>query len=67
MAHSTIQLCKTNNELQKRLTGSNAAIMTDMVVYLRVSSLSEQQIEQIRHDLLEWRLLLRREAKTSLT
>ncbi|MUT68598.1 hypothetical protein [Paenibacillus sp. NEAU-GSW1] len=56
MAKSINQLLKTNNELSLQLNETNAAILTDIVVYLRVSDISELQAEQIRHDLLDMTL-----------
>jgi len=46
-------LRKSNNKLDKQISKENTAILTDMVVYLRVSRISELQMELIRQDLLE--------------
>ncbi len=46
-------LRKKNNEFDKLLTKENSAVMTDIVVYLRVSNIKDGQIEEIRQDLLE--------------
>lgn len=54
-------LRKRNNELDKKLSKENDAVMTDMVVYLRVSNISEMQVEIIREDLL--RMVLEAEAR----
>ncbi|MCL6633323.1 MAG: hypothetical protein K6T63_11915 [Alicyclobacillus herbarius] len=50
------ELNRRNNELDKRLNATNKAIMTDMVVYLRGSRLSDFQVEVIRQDLLDMAL-----------
>ncbi len=43
----------SNNELSRNLTSENQKIMTDMVVYLRSSKISDERIEFIRQDLLD--------------
>lgn len=50
------RLQRLNNELRKNLTPANQKVMTDMVVYLRVSRISDHRIELIRQDLLEMAL-----------
>lgn len=42
-----------NNELDKKQSEENNAVMTDIVCYLRVSNISEHDQEVVRHDLLE--------------
>jgi len=49
---NTNDMRKRNNELDKKLTFENKTAMTDMVVYLRVSNISNKQVEEIRRDLL---------------
>ncbi|WP_159081736.1 hypothetical protein [Paenibacillus sp. CAA11] len=49
-------LRRTNNELDQKLNKHNADILTDMVVYLRVSALPDEQVERIREDLLDMAL-----------
>lgn len=50
------KLQRSYNELGKNLTPENQKVMTDMVVYLRVSRISDDRIELIRQDLLEMAL-----------
>lgn len=47
------ELRRINNKLDKKLSPENDAVLTDMVVYLRVANISEYNQEVIRHDLLE--------------
>lgn len=47
------ELRKSNNQLDKQISKENAPIINDMTIYLRVSRISELQMEQIRQDLLE--------------
>lgn len=49
-------LNRSNNQLDQRLTTENDRVMTDMVCYLRASSLSEYNQELVRQDLLEMML-----------
>lgn len=46
-------LRKKNNELDKKLSEKNIPIMTDMIVYLRVSNITDEQVEIVRQDLLD--------------
>lgn len=48
-----IDLRKNNNDLDKLLNKENSEVMTDMIVYLRGSALSEMNQELVRHDLLD--------------
>ncbi|GMA64153.1 hypothetical protein NZD89_02225 [Alicyclobacillus fastidiosus] len=47
------QIQRSNNKLTRNLTPENRKIMTDMVVYLRVSKISDDRLELIRQDLLD--------------
>ncbi|MDA8206242.1 MAG: hypothetical protein M0Z36_09235 [Thermaerobacter sp.] len=53
---TSAQLRRLNNDLARQLTPENRKMMTDMVVYLRVSRLSDDQVEVIRQDLLDMAL-----------
>lgn len=53
MNRKTKLLNRSNNQLDNRLTAENDPVMTDMVCYLRASSLSEYNQELVRQDLLE--------------
>ena len=50
------EILKSNNELTRNLTPDNFKIMTDLVVYLRVSRISDDRFELIRQDLLDMAL-----------
>lgn len=50
------QLNFKNNELDKKLSKENKAIVIDMVAYLRIAPISDIQIEEIRQDLLDMAL-----------
>lgn len=52
IAPSITKLRKSNNELDHKLTSTNKKILTDMIVYLRVSRIPDRQVEHIRQDLL---------------
>ncbi|MEG0857210.1 MAG: hypothetical protein RSG52_12115, partial [Terrisporobacter sp.] len=45
-------LRKLNNELEKSMSKKSDKVYTDMVVYLRVSNLTQLQQEQVRRDLI---------------
>lgn len=45
-------LRKDNNRLEKKLARENKDLYTDMIVYLRSSSLYNEKVEEIRQDLL---------------
>ena len=51
-----IDLRTKNNELSRLLTQDHHSIITDMTVYLLVSRISDDQVELIRHDLLDMAL-----------
>ncbi|USB34646.1 hypothetical protein [Paenibacillus sp. YPG26] len=53
---TTNQLRMKNNELDKKLEKHNQQVMLDIVVYLRVSSMPDAQVELVRHDLLDMTL-----------
>ncbi|HWQ42405.1 MAG TPA: hypothetical protein VN456_10285, partial [Desulfosporosinus sp.] len=53
MKKAVNDLRKKNNELDKKLTERNSLIMTDMIVYLRVSNITDEQVESVRQDLLD--------------
>lgn len=46
-------LLKQNNQREKELTKENNQVLTDMVVYLRGSDLSDYNQELVRADLIE--------------
>ncbi|MEG0736246.1 MAG: hypothetical protein RR441_05220 [Longicatena sp.] len=46
------ELRLSNNKLDNELTSENSIIMVDIVCYLRSSDIYDEQIEEIRHDLL---------------
>ena len=46
-------LLKQNNQREKELTKENNQVLTDMVVYLRESDLSDYNQELVRADLIE--------------
>ena len=46
-------LLKQNNQREKELTKENNQVLTDMVVYLRGSDLSDYNQELVREDLIE--------------
>jgi len=50
------QIQRSKNVLGKNLTPENQKVMTDMLVYLRVSRISDDCIELIRRDLVEMAL-----------
>lgn len=47
------KLRELNNRLDKKLLPENDKILTDIIIYLRVADISEQQQELVRNDLLE--------------
>lgn len=53
MNYKTKKLNKQNNKMDQKLSKENTEIMTDIVCYLRGSSLSEWDIELVRQDLLD--------------
>ena len=53
MKKSVNDLRKKNNELNKKLNKKNTPIMTDIIVYLRVSNITDEQVESVRQDLLD--------------
>lgn len=53
MNRQTKQLWKENNELEKQIAPENAAVLTDMVVYLRTANISLYRQEQIRQDVTQ--------------
>lgn len=53
MNRQTKQLWKENNELEKQIVPENAAVLTDMVVYLRTANISLYRQEQIRRDVTQ--------------
>lgn len=50
---TTTQLRRENNKLTRKLTHENHQMITNMIVYLRVSRLSDERVEGIRHDILD--------------
>ena len=61
MNRKTKQLLEENNRAEAALSPEGNALLTDLVVYLRVSRLSEWQQEAVRRDLTE--MLLSGEAR----
>ena len=53
MNKKTRQLLAENNALEKRLRPKNAAVLTDIVVYLRSCPLTEYQQETLRRDITQ--------------
>lgn len=53
MSRKLRKLRKLNNQLEKNLNQENQNILTDIVVYLRSSQISEYQQELIRRDITE--------------
>ena len=56
--------CKENLELSKSLTKENNEIFTNIVVYLRMSDLSGEEIEEIISDILRMFLDCQQEGKS---
>ena len=53
MNKKTKLLLKENNKLEKTLTKESINVLTDNVVYLRGSNISEYHQEEVRHDIIE--------------
>ncbi|MBS5952133.1 MAG: hypothetical protein KIC47_17805, partial [Clostridium sp.] len=53
MNKKTRLLLKENNKLEKTLTKESINVLTDIVVYLRGSNISEYHQEEVRHDIIE--------------
>lgn len=51
MSRRTRELLNENNEREKALTAESNAVLTDIVVYLRASRLSEYEQELVRRDI----------------
>lgn len=55
-----MSMCKNinqkNNELDKKLSNENKAIVIDMTAYLRLAPISDLQVEEIRQDILDMAL-----------
>ncbi len=50
------QLNHTNNDLDRRLSEENKAMIMDMVAYLRMAPISDMKVEEIRQDILDMAL-----------
>lgn len=50
------QINRRNNDLGRKLSRTNQAMITDMTVYLRMAPISDYQIEEIRQDILDMAL-----------
>lgn len=53
MSKRAKQLLKENNLLSKQLSAENAAILTDIVVYIRGTDISDYQQELVRRDITQ--------------
>ena len=53
MSKRSKALMLENNELEKSVSGEGAAVLTDIVVYLRSSSLSGYDQELVRRDITQ--------------
>lgn len=53
MNKKTKLLLKENNKLEKSLSKESIEVLTDIVVYLRGSNISEYHQEEVRHDIIE--------------
>lgn len=49
----TRRLRDENNELEKRLSEATNEIMTDIVVYIRCTNISEYEQERVRRDIYD--------------
>lgn len=52
MSKKVLQLRKRNNQMEEKLSYENQDILTDIVVYLRTSGISNYQQETIRQDII---------------
>ena len=53
MSRKVNQLRKQNNQLEEKLSQDNQNILTDIIVYLRTSQISDYQQEIIRNDITQ--------------
>lgn len=53
MNKKTKELLKKNNALEKQLSPQAAAVMTDLIVYIRAANISDYHQESVRYDLLQ--------------
>lgn len=53
MNNKTKELLKKNNALEKQLSPQAAAVMTDLIVYIRGANISDYHQESVRYDLLQ--------------